>query len=230
MRYLPMLLTILLIGLMGCSGPSATPTPTPQAWLERAVGAWNGTESFHFTLALANRTIALDGSGLLAFSEAEGDVVAPDRLQATTLVQTPLGNVTTAFIAIGEDQWLTNPLNGEWEQAPPEMQTEVNSIFDAETGIGPLLAELQNLERPADAELDGASMVRLRGTLPGTVLSLIAPDLAEQESLTVDLWISPSDDRVQQIVITEPSAEGEVPTWTFRFSQFDAAPAIEPPL
>lgn len=229
MRYLP-LLAILVVGLMGCSSPPATPTPTPQEWLDQAVAAWNGTESFHFTLALDNRTIALDGGGLLAFSEAEGDVVAPDRLQATTLVQTPLGNVTAAFIAIGEEQWLTNPLNGEWEQAPPEMQTEVHSIFDAEAGIGALLADLENLERPADEDLNGVSTVRLRGTLPGAVLSTIAPDLAEQESVAVDLWISPADSRVQQIVITEAATEGEAAIWTFRFSQFNAAPAIEPPV
>jgi lipoprotein LprG len=191
------------------------------------VEAWNTTESFHFALELVERTIALEESGLLSFDEAEGDVVAPDRMQAQASVTTPLGRTPVGFIAIGEQQWLTNPLNGQWEEAPPEMRTEVGALFDPEVGIGPLLADMENLERLPDESLDGTPVVHLRGVLPGALLSDFASDLPE--SVNVELWMGADDYRIRKLVITEPTTEGPTPTWTFLFSAFNAGPAIEPP-
>ncbi|MGH2544211.1 MAG: LppX_LprAFG lipoprotein [Ardenticatenaceae bacterium] len=231
------LLTLILMILASCGGPAAeptptpvppTPTPSPQDWLERGVEAWNNTESFHFTLELVERTIALDESGVLSFDQAEGDVVAPDSLQAQASVSTPFGRTEVGYVAIGEQQWLTNPLNGQWEEAPPEMRTDVATLFDPEAGIGPLLAEMENLERLPDETLEETSTVHLRGTLPGAVLANFADDLPE--TVNVDLWIGADDHRIRQLVITEPASEGASPTWTFLFSEFNAAPAIEPPV
>lgn len=228
----PLLLLLLVLLVAACSGreerPTPTPTPTAQDWLERAVAAWNETESFHFTLVLADRTIALDESGALSFDEVEGDVVAPDRLQADAKIQTPFGSAEVGYIAIGEAQWLTNPLSGRWEPAPADFQTEVSGLFDAQAGIGPLLLDIETLERLPDESLDEATAVRLRGTLPGAMLSAFASDLPE--NVQVDLWIGADDGRIRQLLITEPADSPPIPTWTFRFSNFDAVPPIEPPL
>jgi hypothetical protein len=240
MKRFALWMTLLLLTLVAaCSAPAEptptpvppTPTPSPQDWLEGVVAAWNNLESFHFTLDLENRTLMLDDSGFLAAAEAEGDVVAPDRLQVATLVQTLLGSTQVQFVAIGEDQYLTNPLNGEWEQAPPELQTDVTGIFDPEVGIGALLADLQNLERLADEQVEGTQTVHLRGTLPGSALAAFAADLEGTDEVTIDLWAGTEDRRIRRIIITEPAnAEGETPTWTFNFSNFDADVTIEPPL
>ncbi len=229
------LLGLLLASLVACGGQESeptpippTPTPTPQQLLDNAVRAWNETASFHFSLTLTARTIALDESGVLSFDEAEGDVVAPDRVQAETLIQTPFGSTTVAYIAIADEQWLTNPLSGQWEAAPAGLATDVSGLFHPEGGIGALLADMQALERSPDEEVDGVPTVRLRGTLPGTLLSDFATDLPE--TVNVELWAGVADSRIRKLVITEPTEEGPTPTWTFLFSQFDAAPAIEPPL
>src|SRR5690606_26494633 len=102
---------------------------TPQERLQNVVNAWNATQSFHFTLALENRTINLDEAGLLSYSNVQGDVVAPDRLQAQTMVRTPVGNTEVAFIAVGDRQWLTNPLTRQWETAPAEAAGAVSRMF-----------------------------------------------------------------------------------------------------
>jgi lipoprotein LprG len=222
----------LMVALLGCGGeavPTPEPTPTPQDWLTRAVQAWNNTESFHYILTLVGRTITLDSSGLFAFDRVEGDVVAPDRMQAETEIRTPFGTAQIGYITIGDQQWLTSPLTGRWEQAPPDMQTEVSGIFNPESGIGAFLADLQNLQQLPNETLDGTDFVRLRGTLPGALLSDFAADLPE--TVQVDLWVSPADSRIHQIILTETgSAIEPPPTWTFRLSNFNGAPAIEPPL
>ncbi len=229
-------LTLIAAIVSGCGGPTEptptpvppTPTPSPQDWLDGAVRGWNETESFRFVLQLQERTISLDEGGLLSFSEAEGTVVAPDSLQAEALVRTPLGATEIAYISIGPDQWLTNPLSGQWEQAPPEMATDVTALFDRQAGLGSLLAEMEALQRMPDATFEEVPMVHLRGTLPGAVLSDFASDLPE--TVTVDLWVGAGEPRIHRVVLTEPAVSGLTPTWTFLFSEFDAAPAIEPPL
>jgi hypothetical protein len=229
--------TILLILLVACGGGETTatpipptPTPTPQDLLDRGVAAFNAIESFHFDLALENRTLAVDQSGLLSFTEAAGDVRPPESLQASTVIQSAFGNINIGFVAIGDQQWLTNPLDGSWEATPPELQTNVALLFDPEQGLGAALAQLENLERLADETIEDVNTVHLRGTLPGATLALFAPELADQPALTVDLYFAADSFLLERVVMVEATVEGETPTWTFDFSQHNAAPEIAPPI
>jgi len=228
-------LILLFLALIGCGGAAEaaatpTPTPSPQDWLNASIEAWNTTESFHFVLALENRAIPIDPSGNLAFSQAEGDVVTPDNFQASTVIKSVLGNIEVAFIAIGEEEWLTNPLNKEWEKAPVSSPFQVADLFGSEKGIAQKVKQATNLERDADETVEGVQSVHLRGNLPGVVLADFAPELAEQEQVKMDLWISQGDNRIQKLIITEPAIDGISAIWTFTFTQYNEVPDIEPPL
>lgn len=230
------LLIFLLMVLVGCGGNDSTatpipptPTPTPQDLLERGISTFNSTESFHFDLALERRTLAVDQGGLLSFRNAEGEVHPPDSLQASTVIQSALGNITVAFIAIGDQQWLTSPLDGSWQETPPELQTNVALLFDPTQGLGAALAQMDNLERLPDESIEGVNSVHLRGSLLGASLALFAPDLADQPALTVDLYFAADSFLLERVVMVEAATEGEAPTWTFDFSEHNAAPEITPP-
>lgn len=226
MRRLLLLLSLLIV-LAACSkADEATPTPTAQTLLERAATAWNSTQSFAFTLRMVGRALLVDEGGLMSFSEASGQVVAPDRVRAAATIETMLGTAQIGYIAIGANQWITNPLSGAWEPAPPEYAGQVSEIFNRDRGIGALLGKLQSVERLADEPINDEATVHLRGTLAGAELAALANDLPEQ--VTVDLWMGQGDDRIRRIVLTEPG--GDTPaTWTFDFSAFDAPVTIEPP-
>lgn len=220
-------LLALLVLLVACSkGGEATPTPTPQALLDRAAAAWNQTQSFSFALVLAGRSFQVDEGGLLTFNQAAGQVVAPDRVRASATIQTMLGNAEIGYIAIGDQQWITNPLSGAWETAPPEYAGQVSALFNRERGIGVLLSKIQGIERLPDETVSDAATIHLRGTLAGSDLALLVADLPPQ--VQVDLWMGQQDDRLRRIVLTEPGGESPT-TWTFDFSAFDAPVTIEPP-
>jgi hypothetical protein len=205
--------------------------PTPEERLGSAIDTWNATSSFHFVLQLENRVVSLDESGLLTYTSAEGDVVPPDRMQAQTTVRTPVGNTQVAFISIGDQQWLTNPLTRQWEAAPPGAAGAVARAFDPATGIGAQLAGMSDLQYHPGESLDGTPVFRLSGTLPGSVLAGFAADLAGVDRLNVDLMVTPNDNRIRRIVVRQPpAADGTVPTWAFGFSGFDQPVSIEPPL
>lgn len=205
--------------------------PTPRDLLESAVEAWNATTSFHFALQLENRAIALDETGMLTYNSAEGDVVAPDRMQAQTMVRTPVGNTPVAFIAIGDSRWLTNPLSRQWEAAPPGTGAEVSGLFDPQTGIGAMLVNMETVEQVGEETMDGVPVVRLTGSLPGSVLSGFAADLSAVDQLSVEIFIGRDDNRIRRIIVREPAAaQTPTPTWTFTFSNFDQPVSIEPPL
>jgi hypothetical protein len=221
----------LLLGLGACDREPAEEVVTPQNWLENAVSAWNSTKSFHFTLVLNRRAVPLDPSGLLSYNDVEGDVVAPDRVQAQATVKTPVGNTPVAFISIGENQWLTNPLTRQWGPAPPQAAGGVGDIFDPQTGIGPTLANMGELQQGPDETLEGVPVVKLTGTMPGRILSTFAADLATVPRLDVELWVGKDDNRIRQIIVHEPPPPNAPAgaSWTFKFSRFDEPISIEPP-
>lgn len=224
----------LLLGLVGCSGGGVnaptpvppTPTPTPQQLLERGVQTFNATESFHFDLLLENRSLAVDTTGALAFNQAQGDVRPPDQFQASSTIQTPLGAIALSYISIGDQQWVTNPLDQTWSEAPPELRSNVSQLFTPDTGLAKFMSDLENLERLPDEGGD----IHLRGTLPGEALALFAPDLASQEQITVDLFFAADSFLLNRAIMTEAAVDGVAPTWTFTFTQHNAAPEINPPI
>lgn len=236
---------LLLVPLVACSDDSddttpdvAVEAPTPRDHLERAVSTWNANESFHFTLQVANRSIALDSTGLLAYQMAEGDVVVPDRLQAQATVQTPVGNTPVALIVIGDRTWVTNPLTRQWAEAPGGTAGEVAALFHPETGIGAMLLEMEDIDVAGETTVQGTAGRTITGALPRDLLARIDANLAELLAqnadlgqLQVELFVGRDDDQIRQIVLREPAdSTGAVPTWTFMFSNFGQSVEIQPPL
>lgn len=227
---------VLVAPACGDDEPAAEPEvvveePTPRERLQSATDAWNATDSFHFVLTLQNRVLAFDQSGLISISAAEGDAVAPDRLQAQTTARTPMGALELALISIGEEQWITDPLTRRWTSAPAGAAGAVAGIFDPATGIGARLMQMTDVEYFPGETLDRTPVFRLSGTLPGSVMADLAPDLAAVPVLNVDLFVTPADNRIRRVVVRQPATpEGSVPTWTFDLSNFGQPVTIAPPL
>jgi hypothetical protein len=222
------------IFLSGCKAATPTPLP-PEEILSQAIARLQETSGLHFVVEREGAPAFLDVAETLSLRRMEGDYVAPDRVRATVRI------ISTGFVAevdvigIGDIQWQTNPLSGEWQQLPPQWGFNPTSLFDPTTGLQPILEnDLDNLEYIGNQELEewpGEMLYSLTGLLRGnrifrTTFGLIGPG-----RLNMQLWISPETFEVYRMVLTEEkTGEEETSTWTIDFWDYDQVVEIEAPL
>src|SRR5215216_2650121 len=155
------LLALLLVaGTVAC-----TPAPrelTPKEVLDRAADDLDKANSAHFILEQQNGSVQL-ASGVQVVN-AEGDVQRPDRLRMKFTLRLAGFSAESQLIAIGEDLFLTNPLNGQWQKAPAA--TGAPRVLDNERGMSSLLRKVTDPQRVGTESVDGAQTVHLRGRVP----------------------------------------------------------------
>jgi hypothetical protein len=213
-----------------------TPTPLPpEDILSRCVDHMYETSGFHFVIDRSGAPAFLDLGKTLSLRRMEGEFAAPDRIQATVRIITT-GLVTEIkVIGIGDTQWETNPLTGEWLQLPPQSGFNPTSLFDPSTGLQPILEnDLEDLQYIGTQELEewpGELLYSLTALLKGnrifkTTFGLIGPG-----RLDLKLWISPETFNLYRMVIVdEVEGEEEPSTWTIDFWDYDLPVEIEAPL
>ncbi len=187
-----------LLGMAGCSqdsnvpsDPTATatpvPTPTPinvEEILRRSGEATSGLDTFHFRLE-HNDDGSTPFSDTLEIIEAEGDVVSPDRVSLDFSGR--FGGrfaIRASLITIGSDSYMTNPLTGNWEEAPAEVSSL--GFFDPQEGIGAMMTGLRN---PALTSKEGNEF-RIEGDLEvqalRPLLGVVAQDGIVRVEVTLD--------------------------------------------
>jgi hypothetical protein len=231
-------LSILIIGMVGISlvGCTAvTPEPlAPEEILNLAIDRTASLLGFECSLAQDGSRAYLDPEETIALRRIEGAFVAPDRLQATVRVISP--GVVTEFqlISLGEEQWFTNLVTGEWEVIPADWDFYPATLFEPETGmVSVLRSDLSNLSLEGLDELvevPGKDLYHLSANLSGDNLYYVTYGLIASDLMRVELWIEPGSYEVHRIVLTEPlSAESEPRVWTLDFWNFDRVVEITPP-
>lgn len=227
---------ILFLSIFLSACHTATPTPLPpEEILSLAIARLYETSGFHFVIERSGAPAFLDLGETLSLRRMEGDYVAPDRIRATVRI-IAVGFVTEIeAIGIGDIQWETNPLSGEWEQLPPEWGFNPTSLFDPSTGLQSILEnDLENLEYVGYREIEewpGETLYSLTGLLRAnriyrTTFGLIGPG-----RLDMQLWIDPATFEVYRMVIMEEAeGEEEASTWTIDFWDYDQLIEIESPL
>jgi hypothetical protein len=230
------LIWILLLSIFLSTCQTETPTPLPpEEILSRAIDRLYETPGFHFVIERSGAPAFLDLAETLSLRRMEGVYVAPDRIRAKVRIITAGFVTEIEVIGIGDIQWETNPLSGEWEQLPPEWGFNPTSLFDPTTGLQPILeTDLENLEYVGYQELEewpGETLYSLTGLLRSnriyrTTFGLIGPG-----RLDMQLWIEPTTFEVYRMVIMEEvEGEEEASTWTVDFWDYDQLIEIESPL
>ena len=237
------LLSFVSIGLMliaSCSipspGPTPTPTPTP---LPADVAARAGermltVNSLHFVIELSGKLVYLDDPPTLVLKRAEGDVERPDNVRAIVKLSS-FGVISeVGIIGLGLDQYVTNPLNQQWERIPPGQGWYFDPavLFDPEYGIQAILGASDwtfGAEEGVEKE-DQARYYILHGILPGETLRLLTSYLITSGEVVTDIWVSKEDGYVHRIHLLEPDSDPEDPSrWLIEFSAFDEPVTIEAP-
>lgn len=223
--------SILAAGLFvaSCGGDGETTTSSAprdaSLVLAEAGPVLQDLETVRFEILVEGEPVYIDGAELLAASAAEGQYEAPESFQAVVDVKTFGLSVELGAVSIGEDQWITNPLTGNWEQLPPGYGFDPLTLFDPEEGLGATLSA-----GLADAafvdELSDVDDYTVTGVVAGGRVAALTAGLVEEPRVTIVLTIDAETLEVKEGTF---DTGGGASQWTVRFSEFNEPVSIEPP-
>lgn len=231
------LLALLVLYLTACkSEPAQIATPTPVlAPLEiaaRAANAMLSTESMHFTIERDGALAFIDTQQLLAFKRAEGDFDLPDRMRAIVRVVTAFTPIDIGMVALGDEQYATDPVTGRWGWLPLEWgQINLVVLFDPETGLQRLLKDgIYDLKLVGNEEIEKQRHYHLAGRVSGERMSAMTLGFIGHGDVELEVWVGIQDYHVRRIWIVEPETDPKDPTtWHMEFSNLGEPVKIDAP-
>jgi len=221
----------LLPAACSCGGKkqqTTGPLPPAAEVLTKAVERAATMKTFHFRLEHENGVSAIPlGLGL---TTAEGDVIVPDRLQAKLEAKAGTQPVRVEVIGIGDQAWMTNPFNRQWQPLPSG--NTIKDVFDPTQGIKAVANALENAEVTAEEEVGGVATYRVEGTVDSAILEAAAPIAEPGLTVKVKVWIGKDDSLIRRIRLEGPIAPDEPPNIVRKLdvSKFDEPVSIEPPV
>ena len=231
------LLVLFLPHLTACKSepaPAATATPelAPFEIAARAAEAMLSIESLHFTVEREGALAYIDADQLLAFKRADGDFGAPDRLRTIVRVITAFTPIEIGMVALGDDQYATDPITGQWGRLPPEWgQFNLLALFDPETGLRGLLKNgILDLALVGSEEIDKQPHYHLAGRASGERMSAMTMGFIGRGDVDLEVWIGSEDHYVRRLIIVEPETDLDDPTtWSMEFSDLGEPVEINAP-
>ena len=200
--------------------PSPAPSPTPappsaQEMLDATTAAMKSVESGRGEVDIAVKLTQANETVDMAMRVA-GEFQVPDRNQAH--LSFTAGGITVEFeaITIGDKTFMTDFITGEWTSLPMLPTPFGNELLAAGafgTDFGPEVAH--GFVLVGEETLDGESVYRLRGPVPGEVLAemLNDPSIGNGEG-EVEYWIGVEDSLVRKVVIEMEVTEDDAITNT----------------
>jgi hypothetical protein len=212
------LLLLLALVLVACGGP---PPPSPEEIAERGAAALDSLTSVAFEVTIEHGPAFLDASKTLNLRQAEGAIARPDRSRATARVGAGGFVVRVQFITIGERAYMTNPLSGRWEPAPPGLGYNATALFDPRHGVAAIIRATSEQRLVSQPEVDGVPTYHLAGRVATADLLVLTGGA---------LWIGRDDSLMRRVRLREIGAAKNPITWTIVFSRHNQPVTIEPPL
>lgn len=158
-------LLALILSLAACAGDANT--PNAQQLINQAQAAILKVTSYHFNLNADNP----GSGGLLVIKTADGDVLVPDKLKASADALVIGNTVQVQIIAIGDKQYVTDPISGKWTSTTGLL--DPRTLSDSQTGVAAILGHIQNPSTPTDSNVDGTSCWSIDGKLDAKYLTAI---------------------------------------------------------
>ena len=228
---------LILIGVLfsGC-GNSQLEQISPNEIVSRSADRMATVAGFEFLIERTGEPVFLDINETISFRRAEGDFNSPDHVSSIVRIIAP-GLVTEVqIISIGESQWETNILTGQWQASDPIYSFNTSRIFDPEFGIPSVLDnDLTDLilvgieELP---EVPGKKLYTLEASLQGGHAYEMTYGMIDNDLLKVKLWIAPESFDLYRIILIDPANPGDQndTVWQIDFWNFDMTFDIQNPL
>lgn len=226
MRLLLVLVLVLLVAAGACA-----PAPrelSPKEVLDRAAEELDKATSAHFVLEQQNGSIQL-ASGVQVVN-AEGDVVRPDKLRMKFTLRLAGFNAESQLIAIGDDVFLTNPLNNQWQKAPAS--TGAPRVLDKEHGVSNLLRQVTDPQLVGTETIDGVQTQHIKGSVPAAAFGALTGAQVSGDSVSADIWVGTSDFLPRQVRLEGVIGAGDTSATvrTLKLSNYNTGITIDRPL
>lgn len=226
-KRVSVLIVALVWMLSSCASepaPTPTPTPDPQAVAEQAGAATGAVDSLHFVFQRDGAPAFVDADKTLVFRSAEGDYVAPDKMQAAVKILAGSFVAEVQVISIGETQWMTNLLTGNWEEVPEGWGLDPAAFFDSKAGIPNIMAHdlsVTRLDGPIEVEGLKGGFWHLSGEVGGEHVTVMSGGLIPPGNVELEAWVDPVTFLVHRVHLLLPDSDPQEPTeWTIEFSEF----------
>jgi hypothetical protein len=225
--------------LVGCSLPwqqpaSATksgvlvPKPTAKQLLASLQKNFRAVRTFHVVLQVQNPGPApQDG---VQIRNASGDVVMPDKVQAQANVILSGQAVTVKLISIGDNQYITDPITGQWRVIKGVL--DPRTLTNPDTGILSLIGKVQNVSQPTEDVVNKIPCWRVTGQLDAKYLSFFTGGgVPAGTILQTSACIGKTDSLPYQVSVTGQAAVGDTAqtSRTFILSNYNKSISITAP-
>ncbi len=227
-----------LFTLISCSSsavntvtPSPTATPvTAQAVLSQAADQFGQVNTLHFELQLNNK-VPLDQKGQIKLSGATGDLKRPSSAQTKAKVTFIGANLSINMISVDNQQYITNPVSGNWEKAPSDLSFDPAVLFDQNQGIAHVLRQVQDPTIVGTETVDGKETYHITGTVNKQDVEPISGGAIAANSIPVDAWVVKDTHNIVKLVLHDKGTNGgnSETTWTLLLSQQNQPVTIEKP-
>ena len=201
--------------------------PTAQQVLTAIQKNFRQVSSFHVTMKVDNLGTS-SGSQILIRS-ADGDVIMPDKVKAQANVLFSGQPVTVKLISIGNIQYLTDPITGQWRVVKGVLNA--STLTNPDTGIISLSSKLQNVTGPIDATVNGISCWRVNGSLDAKYLAFLTGGVPAGTMLQTSVCAGQSDGLPYQLSVVGRAAKSDTSQTSrnFNISSYNEHIAISAP-
>ena len=161
---------------------------------------------------------------------ADGDVIMPDKVKAQANVLFSGQPVTIKLISIGNVQYLTDPITGQWRVVKGVLNA--STLTNPDTGIISLSSKLQQLSGPTGDSVNGIPCWRVNGLLDAKYLaSLTGGGVPAGTMLQTSVCAGQSDGLPYQLSLVGQAAKSDTSqtSRTFNISGYNEHTAISAP-
>ncbi|HEX6484131.1 MAG TPA: LppX_LprAFG lipoprotein [Ktedonobacteraceae bacterium] len=144
--------------------------PTAQQVLSALQKNFHTVTAFHVVMKTDNLGAAT-GSNQIQIRTADGDVLMPDKVKAQANVLLSGQAVTINLISIGNTQYITDPITGQWRVVKGVLNA--STLTNPHTGIISLATKLQNVTGPTADTVNGTPCWRVNGLLDAKYLAFL---------------------------------------------------------
>ncbi len=204
------------------------PKPTTQQLLSNLQKNFRVVKTFHVLMQVQNAGTAQ--SDQIQIRSANGDVLMPDKVKAQATVILSGQSVTVNLISVGANQFITDPITGQWRQVKGVL--DPRTLTNPDTGIISLISKVHNVSVPTTDAINTVPCWHIQGQLAAQDLAfLTGGGMPAGTQLQTSACIGKGDNLPYLVTVTGQATPSDTAqtSRSFLLSNYNQNVTINPP-